>query len=136
MSYKNRLDEDDGFGQSIPLCREYTLSRVNPRSRVFAAILGGTIIGPVIEVRIVKILDAYGLEIAIPSSNDSRQTSYVLISRGKSRFVDELQIPNAELRHIAELLSERQKAEESELCLTQSKTSIQETGAAHFDKSD
>ena len=30
MSYKTRPDEDDGFGQITPLCREYTLSRVNP----------------------------------------------------------------------------------------------------------
>ena len=38
MSYKTRLDEDDGFGQLIPLCREETFSRVNPRSRAFATI--------------------------------------------------------------------------------------------------
>ena len=62
MSYKTRLDEDDGFGQIISFCRERTLSRVNPRSRVFAAIPGGTIIGPVIEVQFMKILDSYGLE--------------------------------------------------------------------------
>ena len=39
-------------------------SRVNSRSRVFAAIFGGTIIGPVIEVQSVTILDHCGLEIA------------------------------------------------------------------------
>ena len=50
MSYKTRPDEDDGFGHLIQLCREYTLSRVNPQCRAFAAILAGTIIGPVIEV--------------------------------------------------------------------------------------
>ena len=38
------------------------------------------------------------LDIAIPSPNDSTRTSYVMISRGKSRFVDEVHIPNAELR--------------------------------------
>ena len=76
---------------------------------IFAAIPGGTIIGRVIEVQIVKILDSYGIEIAIPSPNGSRRTSYVLISRWKSRFVDELHIPNAEFRPSAELLS---KAEE------------------------
>ena len=54
LSNKTRPDEDDGFRQIIPLCREYTLSQVNPRSRVLAAIPGGTIIGPVIEVHIVK----------------------------------------------------------------------------------
>ena len=43
-------------------------------------------IGPVIEVQIVKILDQYGLETAIPSPNDSTRTSHVMISRGRSRF--------------------------------------------------
>ena len=66
MNYNTRPDEDDGFGQLIPLCREYTFSRVDPQSRAFAAIPGGTIIGPVIEVQIVKIIDQFGLEIAIP----------------------------------------------------------------------
>ena len=75
MSYKTRPDEDDGFGQIIPLCRENTLSRVNPQSRVYVAILGGGVVGPVIEVHIVKILDSFGLEISIPSKNDPRRTS-------------------------------------------------------------
>ena len=131
MSYNIRPDEDDGLGQIIPLCREYTLSTVNSRSRVFPAIPGGTIFGPVIEVQILKIIDQYGLEIAIPSRNDSTRTSYVMISRGKSRFVDEVHIPNAELRSSAELLSELQKAEGRGPCLAQSKTGVQETGAAH-----
>ena len=110
MSYKTRPDEDDGFGQIIPLCREYTLSRVNPQSRAFAAIPGGRIIGPVNEVQIVKILDQCGPENAIPSPNDRERTSHFLISRGKSRFLGEVHIPNAELRSSAELLSEFQKS--------------------------
>ena len=130
-SYKTRPDEDDGFGQIIPWCREHTLSRVNSRSRVFAAIPGGTIFGPINEVQILKILDQYGHEIATPSPHDSTRTSYVLISRGKSRFVDEIHVPNAELWSSAELLSELQKAEGREPCLAPSKTSIQETGAVH-----
>ena len=32
---KTRLDEDDGFGQLIPLCREYTLSQVKPTIQIF-----------------------------------------------------------------------------------------------------
>ena len=54
-----------------------------------------------------------------------------MISRGKSRFVDELHISN--VNHDltgAELLSEHENAKESEPCLAKSKTSIQETGAA------
>ena len=122
MNYKTRPDEDDGFGQIIQGCREYTLFRVNPLSRAFSAIAGGTIIGTiigsVIEVQIVIILDQYGLEIAIPSPNGKQWTSDVMISRGKSRFVDEVRIPNAELRSSAELLTELQKAEGGESCLS------------------
>ena len=132
MSYKTRPDDADGFfWQIIPLCREYTLSKVNSRSRVFAAIPGGTIKGQVSEVQTEKILDQYGLEIAIPSLNGFTRTSNVMISSGKSRFKDEVDIPNAELRSSTELLSELQKAEGREPCLAQSKTGIQETGAAH-----
>ena len=54
-----------------------------------------------------------------------------MISSGKSRFKDEVDIPSAELRSSTELLSELQKAEGREPCLAQSKTGIQETGAAH-----
>ena len=82
------------------------------------------------STQIVKVLDTYGLEIAIPSPNDSTRTSHVMISRGKSPFVDELHIPNVEHGTSAELLSE-QKAKESEPCLAQSKTGIQGTGAAY-----
>ena len=67
----------------------------------------------------------------IPSPNNPRRTSCVLTSRGKSRFVDDLHIPNVEHhRTSAELLSERENADESEPCLAHSKTSIQETVAA------
>ena len=131
MSYKTRRHKDDGFGQLLPLCREFTFSRVNSQSRAFAAIPGGTTIGPDIEVQIVKILDQYGLEIAIPSPSERERTSYVLISRGKSRFVDAIPIPQAELRPSAELLPDFQKSEGGESCLLQSKTGIQGTGAAH-----
>ena len=71
---------------------------MNPQSRVFAAILGGTIVGPVIEVEFVKILDQFELEVAIPSPNDKERTSYVVISKGESLFVGEIHIPNAALR--------------------------------------
>ena len=81
------------FGTSLP--RKYTLLRASPLSRAYAAILGGTIIVPVIEVHIVKILDSFGLEIEISSPYFPKRTSWVLISREQSRFVDELHIPNA-----------------------------------------
>ena len=45
--------------------------------------------------------------------------------------MDEIHIPNAELRSSAELLYELQISEGREPCLTKSKTSNQETGAVH-----
>ena len=117
VSYKTQADEDDGLGDPIPLCREYTLPRANPQSIVYAAIPGETIIGPIIEVHVVQIFGTHGLEIEIPSPNNPKRTSWVLISRGKIRFVDGLHIPD--VRHsltIAELLSEHETANESEPC--------------------
>ena len=55
-----------------------------------------------------------------------------MISRGKSRFVDEIHLPNVELRSCAELLSELQKSEGGEPCLAKSKTGNWETGVVHF----
>ena len=98
---------------------------------LFAAIPGGTILGPVIEVKIVKILERYGLEIAIPSPNDHVRTSHVVISRGKSWFVDEVHIHNAALRSSQELLTELQKSGGKESCEEQGNTSTQEIGAIH-----
>ena len=115
-NYKTRPDEDDDFGHLIPLCREYVLSRGNPQSRAFAAIHVGTITGPVIEVQIVKILDNYGLEIAIPARTERERTTYVMISRKNSRLVDEVSIPKVELRSSAELFSFKNLKEENPAC--------------------
>ena len=93
MRFKTRLDEDDGFGMICPLRREYTFSRVNPQSRAYAAILGQTVLGPIIEVHIVKIIDSFGIEIAIPSPNDPRRTSCVLICRGRVESVTNCTFP-------------------------------------------
>ena len=68
--------------------------------------------GPIIKAQIVKILDQYRLEIAIPSPTYRQSTSHVMISRGKSRFVNEVHVPNAE-RSSAESLAELQNAWDS-----------------------
>ena len=81
---------------------------------------------PMIEVEYVDTKNQ--LADATPSPNGRERTIYGMISRGQSRFVDEV---NAELGSSAELLSELQKAQGKEPCMAQSKTSIQETGAAH-----
>ena len=66
-------------GRTIsPLCREYTYSRSFPKSQVLAAILEGTITGPVLEVQFVKNLDGHGIKVAIPSMVNAANTSYVV----------------------------------------------------------
>ena len=75
MMWRTQPDEDDGWERIVPLCREYTLSRI---------------IGPVLEVQIVNILGQPGLENSIPSTLKHETTSYVVITRGTERFVDEI----------------------------------------------
>ena len=40
MSYHAKPDEDDGFGDPIPVCREYTLPGANPLPIAYATIPG------------------------------------------------------------------------------------------------
>ena len=44
--YKTIADVDDGFGGTIPMCREHTHPRSDERTMCFAAIPGETVIGP------------------------------------------------------------------------------------------
>ena len=84
----------------------------------------------VIEVHAVQLFGTHGLKIKIQSPNNQERTSWVLISRGRSRFVDELHTPNVDHNLTsAELLSEQEISKESELCLAKSKISSQETVA-------
>ena len=85
------------FWRSHPMMPWMLTSWAKPQSRVYAVILGETNIGPVIEVHVVQIFGTHGLEIEIPSPKIQNGHSWVLISRGKNRFVDELQIPD--IRH-------------------------------------
>ena len=79
--YKIRPDGDDGW-RTVTLCAGNThfpdLSS-NPKSwQLFLKA----------EPSDLKILDEYGIEIAIPSIIKHANTSYVVISRETSRFVN------------------------------------------------
>ena len=54
-----RPNGSDGWGTITLFLPTY------PKAQGLAAILGGAIIGPVLEVRIVKILDGYVKKVAI-----------------------------------------------------------------------
>ena len=109
-SYKTIPDVDDGFGNFTPVCRECTLPRADPRSRVFGEIRGGTVIGTVVAFLVVQFPGTYGIDIEIPSPNRPELTSWVLICQGKDRFVDEKHIPDpGDNLASSELLTEQSK---------------------------
>ena len=71
-----------------------------------------------VQVHVVQVMGTHGLEIAIPSGRDHSTTSWVLVSRGKDRFVDELRTPNVS-RNVpsSESLSEQATSKENEPCV-------------------
>ena len=128
MCYKTIADR-------TPACREYTHPRPDSDSRKYAAIPRQTIIGPVIQVHIFQFLGTHGIQIQIPSTTTSDRNSWVVIYRGKNRFVDELHLRDPEHHPaIHELLLERSIAKESEPCSTELEQSrIEETHATQFE---
>ena len=71
-----------------PSCREYTLPGEDSDSRIYAAIPGQTTSGPVLQVHITRYLDISGTAIQILSTTTKDRTSWVVICRGKSRYVE------------------------------------------------
>ena len=70
-----------------------------------------------LKVNVVLTMGTHGLEIAVPSKRDHLTTSWVLISRGKNRLVDEVTTPNVSyIVPSTELLSERSCSKETEPC--------------------
>ena len=102
--YKNRPDGDDGWREVTPLCREYSSSRSYPKTEASSAIPEGTVIGPVLEVHVVKILHGYGIEVAIQSIENPEYKTYIVISEEEERFVNEIHDHRRELRSSNELL--------------------------------
>ena len=65
-------------------------------------------------VHVVQFVGTYGIDIEIPSTKSPEFTTWVLICRGKNRYVDELHIPNSGYNLASsELLTEQLIAEES-----------------------
>ena len=87
--FKTLHDVDDGVGGKSEACREYTLPRDNPDSELIAWIGGHTIIGPVLQVKIICGLDQCGIEIKALSTSRNRSKSRIITSRGPIRNVEE-----------------------------------------------
>ena len=91
VHYKTIHNVDDGFARRTGACREYTLLREEPGSEIIAWIGGQTKFGPVLQVQTTCRLDIYGVETQVPSRSGDGSASWVIISRGSNRYVEELQ---------------------------------------------
>ena len=70
-------------------CREYTLPRDDPASQPKGWIQGNMRIGPVLEVTASFHQFKYGVEVRIPSVKEDNSQSWVRISFGTVRFVND-----------------------------------------------
>ena len=70
-------------------CREYTLSRDDAASQLKGCIQGNMRIGPVLEVTISFQHFKYGIEIRIESVNQDNSFSWVRISYGTVKYVND-----------------------------------------------
>ena len=68
MSCHAVLDVGDGFVDRSSACRELSLPREDPNSRIDAMIPEQTAFGPVLQVHITRYLDISEIEIQIPST--------------------------------------------------------------------
>ena len=84
----------DKDGRIDTQCTEYVLSRSDQRSTIYCRIPGEKKIEPVIEIRIVGIIGIHGIEVSVHSTRDLTQTSWVLISIGKSRYANQMEDPD------------------------------------------
>ena len=91
-------------GDKSHLCREYTCSRAFPQAKPLRTFPAGTIIGPISEVLVGKILDECGVEVAIPSIWKPGDVTYVVISRETERDVKEIHTDKQKNRSSRELL--------------------------------
>ena len=76
-----------GFGYAGS-CREYTSPRNDERSTPKGWIRGDTNIGP-LEVKVTYHLYQYGIEINIDSMKNDGSQSWIVISRGMNKYVDD-----------------------------------------------
>ena len=115
MCYKTIADVDDGFGDRTPACREYTHPCADSDSRIYAAIPGRTFIGPVLQDLFFTVSWHSWNWNSNSIHDNTRWKSWVVICRGKNRFVDELHLRDPGHNPTSnELHLERSIAKESE----------------------
>ena len=88
--YVTALLEDDGWGRRTSMCNEYTAPRHQKGSRPFASIDANQKMDPILNIEIALIVYVPGIEVQVPSLSDLWRSMWILASRGKERFVNEI----------------------------------------------
>ena len=83
-------------------CGEYTSPRSDERSTPKEWIGGNTNVGPVLEVKVTYHLYQHGIEIKIDSMKNDGCQSWIVISRGMNKYVNELPEENGKSIHCEE----------------------------------
>ena len=108
----DQMEKVDGVKSH--LCREYTCSRAFPQAKPLGTIPAGTIIGPISEVLVVKLLDECGVEVAMPSILQNLETCLTLRYPGKpSAMWMKFTLTNKKPRSSGELLENLRESKES-----------------------
>ena len=84
------LLDNDGWGRRTSMCKEYTAPRNQKESRPFASIDANQKIDPILNIEIALIVDVPGIEVQVPSLSDLWRSMWILTSRGKETFVNEI----------------------------------------------
>ena len=84
MHYKTIYGLNDGVEGRTGACREYSLPREEPDSELFRWIGGHTKICPLLQVKICRCFDQYGIEIQVPSTSRDGSTSWIVISSAQT----------------------------------------------------
>ena len=97
-----RLDDEQGPGEMKKLCREFSRPRNEKGTFARGWIVGGTKIGPVLDIKICRHQGRYGIEILVESLFRDGTGPWVLIVNGINTQVTETTETTENTEHRAE----------------------------------
>ena len=83
-------DLDDVVGGGAGACREYKSPRDDEDSCLTGWIPGHTQVGPLLEVKVAYHSDWYGIEVRVKFLTNDGSLSWIVISPGLNKYVDQL----------------------------------------------
>ena len=72
------------------MCKKFSAPRNQEDSKPYASFDANKEIDPVLNVEIASIIDVPGIEVQVPSLTSPGYSVWILVSRGRERFVNEI----------------------------------------------